>query len=77
MFHVSHLLPFMESDPQQLQRKRHIGKCKLWTYILWMYIVVRHKGTCTQAKLGLGNGRESLMIRLRKRGSRNFISLMT
>ncbi|XP_035705517.1 rap1 GTPase-activating protein 1 isoform X3 [Folsomia candida] len=25
MFHVSHLLPFMESDPQQLQRKRHIG----------------------------------------------------
>lgn len=26
MFHVSHLLPFMESDPQQLQRKRHIGR---------------------------------------------------
>ncbi|ODN01345.1 Rap1 GTPase-activating protein 2, partial [Orchesella cincta] len=25
MFHVSHLLPYMESDPQQLQRKRHIG----------------------------------------------------
>lgn len=25
MFHVSTLLPFTESDPQQLQRKRHIG----------------------------------------------------
>lgn len=25
MFHVSTLLPFSESDPQQLQRKRHIG----------------------------------------------------
>jgi len=25
MFHVSTMLPFSESDPQQLQRKRHIG----------------------------------------------------
>lgn len=25
MFHVSTLLPYTESDPQQLQRKRHIG----------------------------------------------------
>lgn len=25
MFHVSTLLPFTENDPQQLQRKRHIG----------------------------------------------------
>lgn len=25
MFHVSTMLPFTESDPQQLQRKRHIG----------------------------------------------------
>jgi len=25
MFHVSTLLPFTEGDPQQLQRKRHIG----------------------------------------------------
>lgn len=26
MFHVSTLLPFTEADPQQLQRKRHIGE---------------------------------------------------
>lgn len=26
MFHVSTLLPFTEGDPQQLQRKRHIGE---------------------------------------------------
>lgn len=26
MFHVSTLLPFKDNDPQQLQRKRHIGK---------------------------------------------------
>lgn len=26
MFHVSTLLPFTDGDPQQLQRKRHIGK---------------------------------------------------
>lgn len=25
MFHVSTLLPYTEGDPQQLQRKRHIG----------------------------------------------------
>lgn len=25
MFHVSTLLPYTENDPQQLQRKRHIG----------------------------------------------------
>ena len=25
MFHVSTLLPYTESEPQQLQRKRHIG----------------------------------------------------
>lgn len=25
MFHVSTLLPFTDNDPQQLQRKRHIG----------------------------------------------------
>lgn len=25
MFHVSTMLPFTENDPQQLQRKRHIG----------------------------------------------------
>ena len=25
MFHVSTLLPFYESDPQQLERKRHLG----------------------------------------------------
>jgi len=29
MFHVSTLLPFTESDPQQLQRKRHIGKLEM------------------------------------------------
>ena len=28
MFHVAPLLPFTENDPQQLQRKRHIGKGK-------------------------------------------------
>lgn len=27
MFHVSTMLPYTENDPQQLQRKRHIGKC--------------------------------------------------
>lgn len=26
MFHVSSLLPYTDNDPQQLQRKRHIGK---------------------------------------------------
>jgi hypothetical protein len=26
IFHVSSLLPYTEHDPQQLQRKRHIGK---------------------------------------------------
>lgn len=26
MFHVAPLLPYTENDPQQLQRKRHIGK---------------------------------------------------
>ena len=25
MFHVSTLLPYMESDPQKLERKRHLG----------------------------------------------------
>ena len=25
MFHVSTMLPFKEQDPQQLERKRHIG----------------------------------------------------
>lgn len=25
MFHVSTLLPYTDNDPQQLQRKRHIG----------------------------------------------------
>lgn len=25
IFHVSTLLPFTDNDPQQLQRKRHIG----------------------------------------------------
>ena len=25
MFHVAPLLPYTENDPQQLQRKRHIG----------------------------------------------------
>jgi len=29
MFHVSTLLPYTENDPQQLQRKRHIGKILL------------------------------------------------
>jgi len=27
IFHVSTLLPYRDSDPQQLQRKRHIGRC--------------------------------------------------
>lgn len=27
IFHVSSLLPYTDNDPQQLQRKRHIGKC--------------------------------------------------
>lgn len=27
IFHVSTLLPYTDNDPQQLQRKRHIGKC--------------------------------------------------
>jgi hypothetical protein len=35
IFHVSTLLPYRDSDPQQLQRKRHIGRCGkgnlLWT----------------------------------------------
>lgn len=26
IFHVSTLLPYTDNDPQQLQRKRHIGK---------------------------------------------------
>lgn len=26
IFHVSSLLPYTDNDPQQLQRKRHIGK---------------------------------------------------
>lgn len=28
MFHVSTLLPYTDGDPQQLQRKRHIGKAR-------------------------------------------------
>jgi hypothetical protein len=34
IFHVSTLLPYRDSDPQQLQRKRHIGRCSRW-YRLW------------------------------------------
>lgn len=30
IFHVSTLLPYRDSDPQQLQRKRHIGRCSKW-----------------------------------------------
>jgi RAP1 GTPase activating protein 1 len=31
MFHVSPLLPYADNDPQQLQRKRHIGEWeKFW-----------------------------------------------
>lgn len=56
IFHVSSLLPYTDNDPQQLQRKRHIGKCwchwnqSSWpqrvgvhtTSVLFVWLVVFH-----------------------------------
>jgi hypothetical protein len=39
MFHVAPMLPYTESDPQQLQRKRHIGKLNIKSYT-YCYVVV-------------------------------------
>lgn len=37
IFHVSSLLPYTDNDPQQLQRKRHIGKFPCYVLSLVKY----------------------------------------